>query len=121
MKMPPIRTRKTRTAISRVLFLEKGIDITAKQAVVGELRPGLLPELVGDDEGWSQGEQGLLPAVDIALHVGQHGWVVGQRPPLPLLLGCEHGGHGFPYLAARAQIGRASCRERVEISVVAGS
>src|ERR1035438_3427145 len=46
MKMPPSTTRKTTTAIGSSLFLEKGIDITAEQAVVGEIRPRLLLQLV---------------------------------------------------------------------------
>src|ERR1035441_825293 len=104
MKMPPSTTRSTMTAILKALFLEKGIDITAEQAIVGELRPWLLPELVGDHEGRSLnvGGHGLLPAIHIALHIGQHRGVVGKSLHfLPLLRG-EHAGHDVPDLAARA-------------------
>src|ERR1035441_7103608 len=102
MKMPPSTTRSTMTAILRTLFLEKGIDITTEQAKVGELRPWLLPELVGDHQGRSLRDRRLLPPIHIALHVGQHRGIVGQGlHSLPLLRG-EHAGHDFPNLAARA-------------------
>src|ERR1017187_6758096 len=104
MKMPPSTTRSTMTAILRALLLEKGIDITAEQAVVAELRPWLLPELIGDHQGRSLnvGGHGLLPPVDIVLHSGQYRGVGGKSLHfLPLLRG-EGGGHDVPNLAARA-------------------
>src|ERR1039458_9422592 len=101
MKMPPSTTRSTMTAILRALFLEKGIDITAEQAKVGELRPWLLPELVGDQQGRSLGDRSLLAPIHVALHIGQHRGVAGQSlHSLPLLPG-EHAGHDIPDLAAR--------------------
>src|ERR1035441_10366618 len=94
MKMPPSTTRSTMTAILRALLLEKGIDITAEQAVVGELRPWLLPELVGDHQGGSLdvGGHGLLPPVDIVLHIGQHRGVGGKSLHFLPLLRSEHAG-----------------------------
>src|ERR1035438_5143726 len=104
MKMPPSTTRSTMTAILKALFLEKGIDITAEQAVVAKLCPGLLPELVGDHEGRSLnvGGHGLLPPVDIVLHSGQHRGVGGKSLHLLPLLRGEYGGHDVPDLAALA-------------------
>src|ERR1017187_3914380 len=100
--MPPSTIRRTTTAICRGLFLEKGIDITAEQAVVGELRPGLLLQLVGDHQGRGLVECGLGTPIHIALHIGQHRGVLCQRLHLLLLFGSQHGGHGFPDLAAHA-------------------
>src|ERR1017187_4160002 len=104
MKMTPSTTRSTMTAILKALFLEKGIDITAEQAVVAELRPWLLPELIGDHQGRSLnvGEHGLLPPVDIVLHSGQHRGVGGKSLHLLPLLRGEYGGHDVPDLAALA-------------------
>src|ERR1022692_4018479 len=87
MKMPPITTRSTTAAISRILFLEKVIDITAEQTVVDELCPGLLLQPVSHHQGRRQGDWDLYPPVHIALHRGQHRGVVGQRLHLFLLLG----------------------------------
>src|ERR1035441_2197902 len=102
MKMPPSTTRRTTTAIGKGLFLEKGIDITAEQAVVGEIRPGLLLQLVRDHQGRGLVECRLGTAIHIALHIGQHRGVLCQRLHLLLLFGSQHGGHGFPDLAAHA-------------------
>src|ERR1022692_4230611 len=102
--MQPSTTRSTMTAILKALFLEKGSDKTAEQAVVAELRPWLLPELVGDHEGrrLNVGGHGLPPPVDIVLHSGQHRGVGGKSLHfLPLLRG-EYGGHDVPDLAALA-------------------
>src|SRR5665811_2620719 len=86
MKMPPSTTRRTTTATCGILFFEKGIDITAEQAVVAELRPWLLPQLVSDHQGRGLGEHGLQPPIHVALHLGQHRGVLGQHlhPLLPV-------------------------------------
>src|ERR1017187_6093718 len=102
MKMPPSTTRSTMTAILRTLFLEKGIDITTEQAKVGELRPWLLPELVGDHQGRSLGDHGLLSPIHIVLHIGQNRGFVGESLHSLALLRGEHAGHDVPDLAARA-------------------
>ena len=74
-----IATRNTTTAVCRSLFLEKAIDISVEQAVVAELRPGLLPQLVGDHQGGRLRQRGLHTPLHVALYVGQHRRVVGRR------------------------------------------
>src|ERR1019366_5771886 len=124
MKMPPSRTRNAMTAILRALFLEKGIDITAEQAVVGELRPWLLPELVGDHQGRSLGDRNLLSSVHIALHIGQHREVVGQSLHSLALLRGEHAGHDIPDLAGGAPgslVAEQSVTDRLILADARGS
>src|SRR6516162_530393 len=63
--------RSATTAIFRTLFLEKVIDVTAEQTVVGPLGPGLLLELVGDHQDRRLIDHGSLAAIDVALHLGE--------------------------------------------------
>src|SRR6266536_4130810 len=104
MKMPPSATRSATTAICRILFLEKSIDITAEQTVVAELGPGLLPELVGDHDRRGLGEFCLLAPLHFALHFGCDGRILGQCEHPLLLVRCQYGGHGFPVLAVEAPL-----------------
>src|ERR1035438_1105546 len=79
MKMPPSTTRKTTTVIGSSLFLEKGIDITAEQAVVGEIRPRLLLQLVSDHQGRGLVECRLGTAIHIAWSASGVGMISNSR------------------------------------------
>src|SRR6476660_1353121 len=102
MKMTPSATRSTTAAILRIPSFEKAIDITTEQAVVSEIRPWLLFQLVRDQQGWRLINRDLGPTVHIPLYVGQYRRIFGQRLHLFLFLWGQSAGNTLPNLAARA-------------------
>src|SRR5260370_10995607 len=99
--MAPSAMRRMSTTAVTVLLCEELIQITTEEdAVIGKKTPGALLQAMRDYEGGSAGNSGVHAGIHIAPDFGRDRGVLGESLRLGLLRRGQHGGHGFPDLAA---------------------